>query len=396
MKIGVMGHSFVEWTGGFDFLRITLESLMAVTDNNDEIYLLVPIRGPRMAIRLMARRIRSVLFKRGPNYPSPDAVLSACTDFDERIQIIVIDRGMATLKRCCQDHAIDVLLPATYELPKSIKVPWVAYVGDFQHKHLPHFFTAKERARRDSHFAHIMNTAPAIIVNSRTVAYEAEKFYPGHNSRKFVMPFSADVPRVPPSNTLIAQRKYGVTGAYFMVSNQFWIHKDHATAFKAFGRLCSARPDLSLVCTGEPSDPRDPKYFHRLVNLLRSLGIQDKVKILGVIPKSDQLGLMAGCVAVIQPTLSEGGPGGGAVFDAVGLGIRCLVSDLLVNLEINEPVVTFFSAGDDEDLADAMRNVLYAPRADITYNNLVLQGRQRRKACGAVLLDAIHHAMQFK
>jgi len=396
MKIGVMGHYFVDWTGGFDFLRMTLDSLLAATDDSVEIHLLLPVRGPRLTTRLIARRIRQFFFRRGANFPSSQALLAACAEFDKRIHLAVMDRGIAHLSNYCRRQRIDVLLPATYELPPSIKVPWIAYVGDFQHIHLPHFFTLKERETRDAHFAHIMNVAPAVIVNSHTVAEEAKRFYPGHTSRVFALPFSADAPRAQPSAPSQARLKYCIPGPFFLISNQFWFHKDHATAFRAFAAMHREQANLTLVCTGEPSDPRDRKHVPRLLQLAQELGVRDKVRLLGVIPKDDQLGLMTDCVAVIQPTLSEGGPGGGAVFDAVGLGVRSVVSDLPVNLELNEPTVKFFRAGDAESLAEQMRIALLEPAAAIPKEVLKWQGRQRRQACGTVLMEAIHHAMHAK
>lgn len=45
--------------------------------------------------------------------------------------------------------------------------------------------------------------------------------------------------------------------------------------------------------------------------LAKKLGIESKIKILGHIPKLEQIELIKNCIAVIQPTLFEGGPGGG-------------------------------------------------------------------------------------
>ena len=161
MKIGVMGHYFIEWTGGFDFLRMTLESLLAVTDDRIEIHLLLPVRGPRLKLRLMVRHVRDLLLRRSHNYPSPEAVLTACAEFDKRIHIIVMDSGVTPIANYCHRQGIDVLLPSVHALPPSIKVPWVGYFADFQHKHLPRFFTLKERDARDAHFTHIMKVASA-------------------------------------------------------------------------------------------------------------------------------------------------------------------------------------------------------------------------------------------
>ena len=50
------------------------------------------------------------------------------------------------------------------------------------------------------------------------------------------------------------------------------------------------------------------------------LGINDDVEIVGHIPKLDQIALLKNSIAVIQPTLFEGGPGGGSAYDAISLG----------------------------------------------------------------------------
>lgn len=91
--------------------------------------------------------------------------------------------------------------------------------------------------------------------------------------------------------------------------------------------------------------------------MIFELGIDQKVRILGLIPKVDQIALMRGSLALIQPTLFEGGPGGGAVYDAVGLGVPCIVSDIDVNREIDEDAVCFFKTGDADDLFMAMNTI---------------------------------------
>lgn len=61
------------------------------------------------------------------------------------------------------------------------------------------------------------------------------------------------------------------------------------------------------------------------------------------IAKLDQIALLKKSIAVIQPTLFEGGPGGGASYDAISLGKPLIVSDIKVNQEIEQSERVFFS-----------------------------------------------------
>jgi glycosyltransferase involved in cell wall biosynthesis len=186
---------------------------------------------------------------------------------------------------------------------------------------------------------------------------------------------------------------YQLGPKYFVISNQFWTHKDHATSFKAFARIARLRSDVTLVCTGETRDPRDVGHFPRLMQLLDELRIRERVKVLGVVPKSHQLGLLRHSIAVIQPTLSEGGPGGGSVYDAVALGVRSVVSDIDVNRELSDRTVSFFRAGDADDLANAMNRLMGEPHIPITESLLRAASVARRTACGRVLMNALIYAV---
>jgi glycosyltransferase involved in cell wall biosynthesis len=73
----------------------------------------------------------------------------------------------------------------------------------------------------------------------------------------------------------------------------------------------------------------------------------------------------------VQPTLFEGGPGGGATFDAVALGIPSLLSDIPVNLEISDPLVRFFKTSNAESLAEKMMEIPANP--PIRRNDVFLQ-----------------------
>jgi glycosyltransferase involved in cell wall biosynthesis len=117
-------------------------------------------------------------------------------------------------------------------------------------------------------------------------------------------------------------------------------------------------------------DSRDPTYVSTLLARVHDLGIRERCKFLGLIPKIDQIQLVKLATAVVQPTLFEGGPGGGTIYDAVSLGRPTIVSDLPANREIEEHVTCFFDPASPKQLLNAILRLrvealaLPSPRAD--------------------------------
>ena len=151
---------------------------------------------------------------------------------------------------------------------------------------------------------------------------------------------------------------------------------------------------MKVVCTGQTQDYRHPGYFDELQSRIADLGLTDAVVVLGHIPKLDQIQIMKQAVALVQPTLFEGSQGGLAVYDAVGLGVRAIVSDIPVNLEIQDSYVTFFQTGSVEDLAIKMAKILgeAAPRIDKRHQ--LKRAEQRITLFGDILLQAVAAASQ--
>ena len=303
-----------------------------------------------------------------------------------------IDQGPNSIALASRRLKLEALLPAINPLPAG-RTPWVGYIFDFQHKHLPQFFSDHERTERDQAFAQMLNSADAVIVNARDVAKDIDFFYPNRRARVFVMPFSPaasnDAFAVPPEEAIA---RYEVQKPYFIICNQFWKHKDHGTAFKAFAEVAKRHPKLSLVCTGATTDHRFPDYFTGLMEQVRRDRTYNRIHPLGLIPKVDQLSLLRGAVALVQPTLFEGGPGGGAVYDAVALGTKSIVSDIPVNTEINDSTVSFYKAGDASSLTVAMEVALRTQAASLVStepSTLIQLGIKRRRICGKLLFQAV-------
>jgi len=398
MRVGVLGHGFITWGGGVDFLRIVASSLLHAPEPV-EVHLLLPTRGPRLLARNALRRLyrggRTLLGQSLPpiNYVDRLHIVELTQTMGAGIFVHEIDYGYSSIAGAARKLGLEALVPAITPLPNGFPVPWVGYLYDFQHRYYPEYFHLDECRRRDTDFTLMLTVARSVIVNARAVADDVADFHPTARARVFALPFSAaPLPSYLDEWESPAAR-YGIVRPYFIVCNQFWKHKDHVTLFAAFARIAQVCPEVDLVCTGATDDYRDPDYFPGLVRGLNEARIRERVHILGMVPKSDQIALLKGAAALVQPTLFEGGPGGGAVFDAVSLGVPCLVSDIAVNMELDEPEVSFFRARDPDALAQALVAVTRAcpvPRDDA--QTLVCRGHERRRRCGAVLLQAIREA----
>ncbi|MBW8756816.1 MAG: glycosyltransferase family 4 protein [Burkholderiales bacterium] len=393
MKVGILGEGFVDWGGGIDFLR-GISTALHFADPAIEQHVLIPSKGLHVALQDVRERVKQFLGRptHAAHRPKWEHVERTFSETGARLH--AIDLGTAALARASRRLGLDVLLPAIAPLSDKVGVPWVGYLFDFQHKRLPHFFSDVETTARDAAFERMLRSATAVIVNARDVANDVRHFYPDSRARLFALPFSA-APGDDWFDRDVADtaHRHGVQFPWFVVCNQFWKHKDHETAFKAFAELARRHADVSLVCTGATSDYRHPNHFDELMAYAKREGIADRIRVLGLIPKLDQVALIRGAVALVQPTLFEGGPGGGAVSDALSVGTPAIVSDIAVNREIDEPAVTWFEASNAKALADRMEEALQrgaGGRDDRA--ELLRRGRERRVAVGSRLLEAVEFA----
>ncbi len=358
MRIGIYGEMFVEWGGGIDFLRILLRGLNAMPNaQSNKLYLIIPSKSISIDTYLKygVKRILNLLplkKKYVAALPKPLNLsqIQETLKKEANIEVLLIPQHPNQLAQNLATYQLDVILPCFHPLPADFPIPWIGYLYDFQHKYLPQFFTAEERAHRDLAFEQMIIQSKAIIVNARAVKSDAIKFLNAPEDKIFALPFC---PLYGQESVEGSIAHFQLPSKFFLVSNQFWKHKDHGTVFralKAFYEL-KGNKEIHLVCTGQMMDYRFPGYTHELKQLIKELGIEKQVHLLGYISKQEQVLLMQQCVAVIQATLFEGGPGGGVVYEALARNKKVVLSDIPVNKEIEDSRCTFFKAGDPADLA---------------------------------------------
>jgi glycosyltransferase involved in cell wall biosynthesis/SAM-dependent methyltransferase len=99
-------------------------------------------------------------------------------------------------------------------------------------------------------------------------------------------------------------------------------YKRIAESLRAFRRLVRVRPDARLVLVGEPH-PEFP-----LAALIRSLGLDEQVRMLGYTPIADFNGYIAACDVILNLRFPTVGESSGTLLRSLGMGRAVVVSNI--------------------------------------------------------------------
>jgi glycosyltransferase involved in cell wall biosynthesis len=247
-----------------------------------------------------------------------------------------------------------------------------AWIPDFQHKRLPIFFSKSELEARDSYYQQITKFADKIIVSSKAAEADLHHFFPlGRNKSEILSFCTCPDPEWYSADPVPIQKKYSLPDRFFIISNQFWQHKNHLMVFHALKKLHIKSVFPTVVCTGHLHDHRWPDYSDTILQTIHKLDLSRQVYLLGLISRSDQIQLMRRSIAVIQPSRFEGWST--VVEDARVLGKIIFLSDIAVHKEQNHPHSIFFDPEDPEMLSLILKD---------QWNSLPLGPDTQRESAG--------------
>jgi glycosyltransferase involved in cell wall biosynthesis len=224
------------------------------------------------------------------------------------------------------------------------------WIPDFQEHYLPAFFKQEEILVRKTDQELILQIAKNIVFSSHAAQNDFNDIYPSNTLTQHVLQFA--VIGKPASGAITdCLVKYDIAQPYFICSNQFWKHKNHAVVLRSLVKLRNTHPQTLIIFTGKEHDYRNPTYFEELMALCEDLGLRSELRFLGFIPREDQLILMQAAIAVIQPSLFEGWST--VVEDAKSLNVPIVASALSVHQEqlAEYQPKLFFPPDDDTKLA---------------------------------------------
>jgi glycosyltransferase involved in cell wall biosynthesis len=281
---------------------------------------------------------------------------SATRRIDYGVSAIFLGDVAPALGRAAQSERVEAMFPVADHYTRLLRNP-IAWIPDLQHCALPQHFSRLARKIRDNRFSSLLRDPQRhVVFSSRCALDDATRAYGTPRAKTYVLHFAT----VPLStwfeDPAPVVAKYGLATPFFIVCNQFWVHKDHGTAFQAVHKLRQQGLKVNLVCTGPTHDPRAPGYFGKVKLEIKKLGIEPQVQILGTIPRQDQVALIRASKAVLQPSRFEGWST--VIEDARALCKPVIASDFPVHLEQDAPGSSFFRMGDSDDCALAISTFL--------------------------------------
>ncbi len=367
IKVAIDTYEFDGWSGGIDFIKTIAEGIIGT--NEADVYLVVDEKSFLEKAWILFKslikskgnysifmQMVSKEFNRNKN------LLNAFDMYMPQIKLIknkkteiakIYRNRERNLEKKLINYKIDILLPSYDCKNSNFKIPRIGYIFDFQHKYYPNFFSESDIAYREEIFKRQIKNSKYLLVNAQDVKKDIDMYFPNHKCQVFVLPFK------PFQFTNVKKRditKFNLPEKFYIISNQFWIHKSHLTAFDALEIIYNKGIiNLHIVCTGKMEDYRNPNYIESLIEKVNAMKCKKNIHFVGYILKEDQIEMMRQSCGLIQPTLFEGGPGGGSTYNAICLGKTCLLSDIDINKEASVyEKAYYFERSNPLDLATLM------------------------------------------
>ncbi len=341
VRVGVPAIGGRSWLGGVSFIELHVKAVTALPANE----------RPRLFLVVSGEAAANLEFYQPFITLFDGVILIGDTAAD-----IPLPTGTPCIRCDSEDELfqkIDFYFPVSFNvLSGRCAASWI---HDFQHRHLPEFFSQQDITRRDMLCRLIADQARLVFCTSRAVENDFKRFFPQSRATTWALPL-----KVSPEESwyngepTAIQAKYALPEHFILCCNQFWAHKNHWRLFAAVALLRKAGRDVHLVCTGATADYRHPDYLQKLKDYIDELGIRDLVHILGLIPREHQIQLLRRSLFVVQPSLFEGLSL--IVQECRALGKAIILSDLDVHLEHEYGI--YFERQRPKDLAAKIAGLL--------------------------------------
>ena len=249
-------------------------------------------------------------------------------------------------------HGVDVVFESAQFYGWRFPLPAVAWLPDFQHRHLKHLFNFKTYWKREIGFRAQILSGRHVMLSSEDARQDCERFYPATRGRTHVVRFAVPaMPEMDASAARLIADGYGLPEEFFFLPNQFWKHKNHACVIRALQSLKTRGSEAVVAVSGKQADPRDAGHFPRLEQLIHASQLEHNFRLLGLIPHAHIPALMRTCAALINPSTFEGWST--TVEEAKAMGTPMILSSLRVHREQSRDAA-FFNSASPEELADLL------------------------------------------
>lgn len=331
--------------GGVTYLRNLLFAISTLEDKRIEPYIITGMKTDRKILDLY----------------EPYAKIVMATFLDEQTipwrlhllqsKLFGVDTQLDILMR---KHDIKVISHCTKAIRGTGFYRTIGWIPDFQHLHLPQMFTAADLIRRNAIYSRIASDCDTVILSSHDACVDFQNFSPAYGVKARVLRFVAQPEHRLHSrvNKEYIEKKFGFSGKFFYLPNQFWRHKNHRVVFEAIKALKARNEQILLLCSGHMDDFRNRQHIEELVAFVKENRLEESIRFLGLIDFDDLGWLMRNSIAVINPSLFEGWST--TVEESKSIGKGMILSDLRVHREQNPPGSIFFAPSDPDRLAEIL------------------------------------------
>ena len=187
------------------------------------------------------------------------------------------------------------------------------------------YFSLKKRLKRwiDNYIA--ISNSSGILFSSKTMRNIFNKLYQKSKKKSHVLKFINYLPENKPKGNLTKNLKN-----FFLISNQFWIHKNYEVVLNALIELKKKKLSPLIISTGTKHEYRSSTYYSSLLSKIKNNRLIN-FKILGKISRNEQLNLILNAKYLINPSKFEGW--NTAIEEAKSLKTPVIASNLKVHRE---------------------------------------------------------------
>ena len=371
------------WTGGAQYI-INLIYVLGVLPPEERPSIRILSVPPNAIEEVQA------LAQRGLIGPRVRPALPALANLLDRIRRRLAERLEAP-QLLPDDDRVDVTYPGIGpKIPGAARVSWLP---DLQHIHLPHLFDPAEVEARRRSIASVAARKGVLVLSSQAVRADFLATHPNPRAHIRVFPFTSVLTSQELDN---GDQQPSLPARFVYIANQFWQHKDHATAFRAIAILRDQGTTIPLICTGLMRDHRCPQYIEQITALVTQLGLEEQICLLGLVPRGNQIQILRRAALVIQPSLFEGWST--VIEDARAIGRPVLASDIPVHIEQLADMMdaSLFQRGDAADLARrlAERWATASAGPDLAREQAAMEAAEaRRLTAGRLFMDITREAL---